>query len=218
MTRLRTSAALLALGLAVSGCSPADQGLAPGAYNPSLSSVNQPVVQRTDYVLDLASGDGIGGAERDRLSAWFQTLRLGYGDRIYVEDGADYGDGRARQDIAAMAAGYGLLLSDGAPITAGSVQPGSVRVIVSRSTASVPGCPIWEDPQINAINSTPTNFGCAVNSNLASMIADPNDLVLGQTGSDEADGATAAKAIKLYRETAPTGAKGLSSTVTRGGK
>jgi pilus assembly protein CpaD len=49
-----------------------------------------------------------------------------------------------------------------------------------------------------------------VNSNLAAMIADPSDLVLGQAGAGVRDTGQAAKAIKVYRETAPSGIKGLA--------
>jgi pilus assembly protein CpaD len=48
------------------------------------------------------------------------------------------------------------------------------------------------------------------------MVADPSDLVLGQAGSGTGDAATAAKAIKVYREAAPTGTKGLTEAQTRG--
>ena len=180
--------------------------------NRTLYSTNQPVVERTDYVLDLPSqGDGVSAEERARLDDWFRSLGLGYGDRIYV-DGIPYGSS-GRDHVARVAADYGLLLSEGAPITEGTPHPGSVRVIVSRSRASVPGCPNWEGH--SGPSSTSPNYGCAVNSNLAAMIADPNDLVLGQAGSASGDAATASKAIRVYRETAPTGTKGLQDSSTR---
>jgi len=206
MGRFKTSAALFALGLSAAACGPvAEIGLTPTS-NPSLYSVNQPVVQRTDYMLDLASGgSGIHDAELGRLDNWFQSLQLGYGDRVWV-DGA-YADPRSREDVARVAAPYGILLAEGAPLTAGAPQPGSVRVIVSRTTASVPGCPIWENKQIGISTKTSTNFGCSVNSNLAAMIGDPNDLVLGQVGSDRY-GATGAKAVGNYIKKVPTGAGG----------
>lgn len=213
MARLKSLAALLTLGAAVSACATAGPvGVAP-APNRSLDSLNQPVVQRTEYVLDLPSqGDGLSASERARLDGWFQSLGVGYGDRLWVEEA--YGPSRSRDDVARIAANYGLLLSDGAPVTAGSVQAGSVRVIVSRSSASVPGCPNWSGP--GGPSATSSNYGCAVNSNLAAMIADPSDLVLGQAGSGTQDAATAAKAIKVYRDTPPTGTKGLADTQTRG--
>jgi len=66
----------------------------------------------------------------------------------------------------------------------------------------VPGCPLWEDETVGAPERTATNYGCATNSNLASMIADPNDLVLGQAGSGLADIRDAARAVEGYRSRA----------------
>ena len=64
-----------------------------------------------------------------------------------------------------------MILQPGAPVTAGAVAPGSVRVIVSRTRAEVPGCPNWSQPsQPNYNNQTMSNFGCGVNSNLAMTV------------------------------------------------
>jgi pilus assembly protein CpaD len=49
------------------------------------------------------------------------------------------------------------------------------------------------------------------------MIANPNDLVRGQPGSETSDPATAVKAIDQFRKAAPSGAGGLKSESTRGG-
>ena len=43
-------------------------------------------------------------------------------------------------DVAQIASRYGLLLSDEAPVTGSPVAPGTVRIVVSRTRASVPGC------------------------------------------------------------------------------
>jgi pilus assembly protein CpaD len=199
---------LLVLAASVSACTGSTARTGGVEPNRTLYSTNQPVVQRTDYVLDVRTeGGGLSSYERGRLTGWFESLGLGYGDRIFVDD--PYSSGRSRDDVAAVASSWGLLLSDGTPVTAGQVQPGSVRVVVSRSTASVPNCPNWE--QVGGPSSTSSNYGCAVNSNLAAMIADPNDLVLGQSGSSAGDAATGSKAIRAYRNAAPTGAGGLKS-------
>jgi pilus assembly protein CpaD len=203
--------AVLLAGAALSACATTPPRGGEEA-NRGVYSLNQPVVQRTDYVLDLqAYGGGLADAERARLGAWFQSLGLGYGDRLFVEDA---GDAAGRSDVARVAAEYGLLVGEGAPITAGQVQPGTVRVIVSRSSASVPNCPNWD--HIGGPSATSSNYGCAVNTNLAAMVADPADLVLGQAGSTSGDAATSSKAIRVYREAAPTGSKGLQDTKTRG--
>ncbi len=218
MAQTKTTA-LIAAALALGVSAPA-AAQHRSSWNPTLDSVKQPVVQRTDYVIDVASsGSGVSDRELHRLVEWFDSLRLGYGDRVSVDTGS-YDDARGRQDIAGVAAEYGLLLSQGAPISAGSVQPGSIRVIVSRSIASVPGCPDWsEAPELGNRSTTGSNYGCAVNSNLAAMIADPADLVLGQSGSVAVDSATSNKAVDAYRRRVPTGYSGeVKSETSKGGK
>jgi pilus assembly protein CpaD len=213
MTSRKSFAALLALSAAALTAASADARPAPAdnGANHSLDSENQPVVQKFEFVLDLAGGpEGVSGPELARLDAWFHSLGLGYGDRISVD--GPYGAGRARADVGRVAAAYGLLLGDGAPVTPGAVRPDAIRVVVSRSVASVPDCPKWRNSE--GPSATSANYGCATNSNLAAMIADPNDLVLGQAGPPAGDPTTAAKAIKLYRDTPPTGSKGLVAATT----
>lgn len=210
MARTRTIAALLVFGAVVTACGPGAR-----QANTTVYSVNQPVVQRTDYVIDLATGpDGVPATEIGRLHGWFQGLQVRYGDRISIDEAGGYRDGTVREDVSGAAARYGLLVEEGAPMTAGEVQPGTVRVVVSRTMASVPNCPNWTGP--GGPSSTSPNYGCAINSNLAAMVADPNDLVLGQTGSGT-DPATTSRAIRSYREAPPTGTRGLPQTPTTTG-
>lgn len=197
----------------------AGPALAGGPADPSrgLESVNVPVVTRSDYMFDAAAPDGsLAPGEQARLDAWFDGLNLGYGDAIYV-DGA-YAEG-ARSDVARVAGRHGMLLSSGFPVVQGAVPAGAVRVVVSRTRASVPNCPNWsKQSQPNWGNNTMSNYGCAVNGNLAAMIADPNDLVWGResNGFDNAD--TASRAIRSYRSVKPTGEGGLQDINTKKGK
>src|SRR5690606_21124999 len=125
----------LSLGLGVSGC-----GDLPN--NRTLYSVKQPVVERSNFTLDLTAGaGGLAVPEQHRLADWFKTMDLGYGDRVAI-DAATTSEA-AREDVAAIASRYGILLSDGVPVTPGFVEPGMVRVVVTRSRAYVPGCPDW---------------------------------------------------------------------------
>ena len=58
-----------ALGIGLSGC----------ATNRGLESLNQPVVSRTNYTLDVASyGGGLPVPEQRRLAGWFDALDLRY--------------------------------------------------------------------------------------------------------------------------------------------
>jgi pilus assembly protein CpaD len=202
--KAQTLLPLIALGLAVSGCG--------GTANRGLSSVHQPVVARADYSFDLGAGNGgIGGAETARLAGWFDALQLGYGDRVSVDLPGGYDSSGAREQVAAVAARYGLLLQDTPPVTSGDVPLGAVRVIVSRLKASVPGCPDRSrSMEINFNHHGDSNYGCATNSNLAAMIANPEDLIQGQTGNGTDGTAAATKAIKAYREAPTTGTRGLT--------
>ena len=215
MARSKSVAALVAIGVTLSLSAAADAKRPRDRHGPErgVDSLNQPVVERSDFVLDLVGADGgLSATERARLDQWFHTVGLGYGDHVFVDDGP--GDSAGRRDVARTAAEYGILLDDGAPITAGEVPPGTVRVVVSRSVAYVPNCPNWAARR--GPSSTSSNYGCAINSNLAAMIADPNDLVLGQSGSVTGDANTSSKAIRVYRQTAPSGTKGLTAVSTRG--
>ena len=111
-----------------------------------------------------------------------------------------------------------MLVSNGSPVTAGAIQPGTVRVVVSRASASVPNCPNWSVPsQPNLQNASMSNFGCGVNANLATMVANPEDLVHGREGSGVGDTQTATKAVASYRNAAPTGKSGLKDIDTKKG-
>lgn len=217
MSRITILAAVAALGLGAAGCAPSGQPLS-AVNNPSLYSVHQPVVQRTDFVLDLStSGDRLPVSEVERLHAWFDSIGLSYGDRIFVEEPRDYASPGAREDIARAVGEYGLLISDGAPVLSGTVQPGTIRVITSRASANVAGCPNWGNAVSDPVVNTSPNYGCAVNSNIAAMVANPDDLVLGQDGSTVGSGTTATRAIRVYRDRPPTGRQGLpASTTTQG--
>jgi pilus assembly protein CpaD len=205
----RISVVVLASALAACNYTPKDlpdRGIAP---------VNVPVVERADYALDLAApGGALLAAEQQRLEGWFRTLRVGYGDVIYVDGG--YSD-TARVQIGEVAARYGMLVEPGAPLTAGALPQGAVRVIVSRARATVPNCPNWSVPaQPNYNNRSMSNFACAVNSNLAAMVANPEDLIHGREGSGVVDPRTGAKALDAYREGKPTGADGLEKVSSKG--
>jgi pilus assembly protein CpaD len=205
---MRSKVILIALASSLAACN------TPDMPDKGVASVNVPVVTSADYVFDAAAPDGaLAPGESERLNGWFQGLGLGYGDTIYV-DGA-YSDA-ARAQVAQVAGHYGMMVSDGAPVTTGAVAPGTVRVVVSRRRAEVPYCPNWSVPsQPNYDNRNMSNFGCAVNSNIAAMVANPEDLIHGREGVGTNDVDTAARAVLIYRTTPPTGTKGLQDISTK---
>lgn len=202
-------ATALSLGLALSAC-----GGMP--TNRELNSLKQPVVERTNYTLDLNAGPGgLSYPEQRRLSGWFEAMDLRYGDRISIDD--PMASEATRSGVAAIAARHGLLLSETAPVTSGYVNAGNVRVIVTRAKAHVPGCPDWGGANdANLANATSPGYGCATNGNLAAMIANPDHLVRGAEGGSETVIMSSNKAIDTYREAKPTGQSGLKQQATSG--
>jgi pilus assembly protein CpaD len=209
---MRCRLALLVVAASLAGCTHD----APNANLRGVSPVNVPVVSRADYVFDAAAPDGmLTSTEAARLDSWFRSMQLSYGDAIYVDG---FYASSARDEVARVAGRYGLMVSDGAPVTVGAIAPNTVRVVVSRTRASVPGCPNWSIPsQPNFDNASLSNLGCGVNTNLAAMVANPEDLVHGREGSGVSDAATASRAIGVYRSTPPTGTKGLQEVSTKKG-
>ena len=204
---------LLMIGLAAASVGACN---APDMPRQGLSPVHVPVVSQTNYVFDAAAPGGVlAPGEAARLDAWFQGLDIRYGDSVFVDG---YDGGSARGQVADIAGAYGMLVSPGAPMTTGAVVPGTVRVIVSRNAASVPGCPDWKAPSSpNFNNETMSNYGCATSSAFAAQVANPMDLVHGQSTAGVADAQTATKPVNIYRTTPPTGTKGLTSVTVKGG-
>lgn len=209
LARLAAHAGALGLVLALSGCG----GMSSWR---GLDSVHQPVVERTQSSIDLTTGpEGLARGERERLASWFDAMGLRYGDRIAVED--PLASAATHDAVQAAAAKFGLLVSNDAPVTVGYVNAGTARVIVTRSTARVPGCPDWSsNSESNFMNATHSNYGCAVNSNLAAMVANPEELLRGAHGGGLSTAPLSDKAIGAYQGKAPTGVAGLNQTGSKG--
>ena len=201
----------LAPALLIGGCA--------GTTNRGLESVHQPVVSRQDYALDVATaGNGLAAGEQRRLAGWLGSMRLGYGDKIAVDDPVDRRG--VRDEVGQSVARYGLLVSDDRPITGAPVQPGTVRVVVSRMRASVPGCPDFtRNSSVDYDQNTSSNFGCGTNASLAAMVAQPEDLVHGHGTTGGSDPSRITKAIEAFRKAAPSGSGGtaVAGAATGGG-
>jgi pilus assembly protein CpaD len=173
-------------------------------------------------VLDLALSGGQLAADEDRrLDGWARNLHLGYGDRVAVEDPAGEGPA-AYREVANVVGRYGLLLGQASPIARSPVAPATIRVVVTRARATVPGCPDLRSDTVPDVDGrTSSNHGCAINLNLAAMVANPTDLVQGVGGSATSDPATATRAVQALRAAPPTGKGGTvlhdPNTIQTGG-
>jgi pilus assembly protein CpaD len=217
MPRIKGTARVLllagVLSLPLAACN------APSAeLNRSLESVHQPVVQRTSFVFDVSTlpGGGLAVSEQRRLAGWLDALDLGYGDRISLDDPVD--SDQTRDSVEKVAGRFGILLAAVAPVTEGAIAPGTARVVVSRTEAYVPGCPDWATKVDNKNTSaTSSNYGCAINGNMAAMVANKEDLVRGAKGMSTTLVQSNTKAIQAYREQPVTGLQGLKTISTKTG-
>ena len=202
-------AIVIGTGLSLSACGVKDM-------NRSVNSVHQPVVERSQYAIDLNLDprQGVLPQELQRLDQWMQVMDVGYGDRIALDFGGGYGNKAAEEAIGRVAARRGLLISDYAPVTGQAFAPGTVRVVVTRSTAYVPGCPDWSKKSESEFwGATHSNYGCATNSNMAAMVADPEDLISGR----DAGGANTRSGVRAVQEFNEAGPAGGSSGSSSGG-
>lgn len=209
-TKVAGAALALSMGLSLGAC-----GGMPG--NRSLESIHQPVVSHNNFVLDLSTGaGGLSLPEQHRLAGWFDAMNLRYGDRVSIDD--PLMSEATRNDVEAVAGRYGMLVSADAPVTPGHVDSGMVRVVITRAVAVVPHCPDWSsNSDANPKNATSSNYGCATNSNLAAMVANPDHLIRGDSSTGDTVIMSSTKAIESYREQKPTGEKGLKTNATNGG-
>ena len=209
MMRTATLAPIVALAL-LAGCGPT---------NRSVNTNKVPTVQSTQLAYDIrfAGYDGLAADQAAALEQWLGAVGVAYGDRISVDDPVAAGAQARRAAVAGVVARFGLMVEDSAPVTT-ALPAGMARVVVTRMKVTPPDCPDWRrksNPELSA--SAMSNFGCATVSNLSLMIADPHDLIDGQTYTG-ADGHTTSKAINVYRERKPTGtAKLPKSDITTTG-
>ena len=210
--RRASAALLLSLATVLSACS------AAAPENRMLNSVHQPVVQRDRYVLDVETlpGGGLAIAEQRRLADWFESLGLKYGDKITIDDPL-----MSKATVAAIdgvAGRWGMFSEGPAPVTPGYVAAGGARIVVTRASAYVPGCPDWsKKSDFSMNNATSSGFGCAINGNLAAMVADKEHLVQGASGTGETVVMSGTKAIDSYRNARPSGEQGLKANATSAG-
>lgn len=196
----------LPLAAALAGCNASTHEFIE--TNRALTSIHQPVVERASYTLDVTGGiAGLPAGEARRLDAWLASLQASSADMLAVDGMASPA---TLADLAAITGRHGLL-PDGEGTTATGLPPaGMLRITLTRSTANVPDCPDWADNSAGQTdNRTSNNYGCAINSNMAAMVADPQDLLRGRDDAGRTQVMTSDRAIATWRAREPGVAKEL---------
>jgi type IV pilus biogenesis protein CpaD/CtpE len=118
-------------------------------------------------------------AEYDRFDKFIDSIQLGYGDEVTLVGGARY----RREAMAAYLERLGLPVT--IKLEAGTTEEravNTVQVAVNRYVVTPPACPNWSNFDGDENRNTPgSNYGCAVDASLGYMVANPRDLVQGQT-------------------------------------
>jgi pilus biogenesis lipoprotein CpaD len=212
---------LLTLGLGA--CAPT-LGPQPNLGWIEASSPKRLEVDRADYrhsVYFATDSSALTASERDRLLTFLQTVQPSARDSIRLEGHADeratelynleLAARRAEQVQALLdEAGYGDLtvtataLGEALPAVP-STGPAAwqlnrrVEVVLERYLVTLPACPDWSRETGTDFDNLPlSNLGCATQTNLGLMIAEPKDLVRGRP-LGPADGIQQAEGIVRYR-------------------
>ena len=164
-----------------------------------------------------ADQTGLTDAQAAELDRFLGRSMAGYGDEFAIDTGASQVDTDRRQAIIAYLRSRGLSVSPRPAVYGGALAPNSVRLILNRYVVTPPPCPDWRKPAGEDYNNqASSNFGCATETNLGLMAANPKDLVTGRT-LGPADGEQAAKAIKEYRAGTTPEPKSVSTAGSGGG-
>jgi len=199
------ASSLLGMALVLSAC---------GTHRGN-ASIKTPTVASQAITRDIAFGPDqeIRPADAEALRAFLASLRLDYGARLTLDDPHPEGAAARRAAVASIVAASGGVLTNATPPASTDMPVGTARLWVERAQAIAPACPDWSsNPSSNMSAATHSNFGCAVNSNLSAMVADPRDLANGRAyeGSSASD---ISKTQDGWRQREPSGiGKALPST------
>jgi len=157
-----------------------------------------------DHDMTFAPGStAVSATERSKLVAFLDRHAVDHSDDLYVDaDGlGNDGLGRGRRAAIEKVLRHEHLRLTDAPAPAGGAapQPGRVTLTIGRYIVVPPNCPDWRKPsQFDPNNTVSSNFGCATEANLGLMIADPRDLIVGQSIGPGEGGRNAAT-VARYR-------------------
>ena len=215
-------ASLLGLGLAA--CSPANLQPNQNLGWLEAGSPKQVEVDRAEYrhaVYFATDHAEISGFEEDRLLAFLASVQPGSRDTIRLEGHADERAtdlynvelaARRAESVGAFLRQQGFddltvtssAFGEAVPAVAGSGpeswQPNRrVELVLERYLVTLPPCPDWSRQSGTDFANLPhSNFGCATQTNLGLMVAEPRDLLHGR-GLAPADGVHQAEGIVRYR-------------------
>ena len=188
---------LLAVGLAFAGCAPQTSQWSP-VEAPRHSKIT--LVRLAHPVQFRPNEDRLNPAEAARLGAFIRDNNVGYGDQILLIGGNGALAQRRQEAVAHVFARGGLRVYRDVQVEGMTAAQNELRVLVSRHVITPPACPNWSKRADEDFGNTgSSNIGCATETNLGLMVANPSDLVSGHPLSP-ADGELSAFRVESYRK------------------
>ncbi len=173
-----TLCASLALILCLGACAAKNNGLLDAASSEPILKANVSFEER-NHPLKF-SGSKLSADEEASLATFATASGLSYADRLTLRVSEPNMAAAYRQATNAVLGRFGL--SVGNVETTTGMQPGAAMLAVSRATVTLPQCGVHGGPHgVNVNNENMSNYGCATRSNLAAMVANPADLINGNT-------------------------------------
>ena len=224
-SHVRRLGGLALAAIALTACAPGSADMDPTRGWLEASSPKALEVDRAHYrhvVYFPTDRDHLAGGEQDRLIAFLRAVQPKESDSIRIEGHADERAtdlynldlaGRRMEAVKRFLNDHGVERPDlhassfgeRAPAVTGDGERAwrknrRVEIVLERYLVTPPACPDWSRRTgVDYANKPHTNFGCATETNLGLMIADPRDLVRGRT-LGPADGVHQAEGVVRYRE------------------
>jgi len=188
---------LVSAFVALSACTPYTEEWSP-SQSPKRNTVNWVEIP---YTVPFASGSAVlAPAERAALDRFIARQARGQTIRLMVSAADTASPLAVRREAAVVAylRERGLDPKLG-PVATEGVNRSAVVVAIGRFVVTPPSCPDWsKNAGGDTANTTDSNFGCAAETNLGLMVANPGDLVRGAP-MGPGDGEMLAKGVENYR-------------------
>lgn len=190
---MNTNRTLLAMGLALLAGACAPVTTYTNAESPTHLKLDTATTQ-----LDLRFAPGsaaLASVDAARLQHAAAIGEIKSSDRVTVDvAGAPYLSKERLAAVSALLLHYGIVPVAGAQ----DAPPNHAIVAVQRTLVTLPPCPNWSKrPYSDFDNQPSSNFGCATETDLGMMVANPTDLASGLPLGSTA-GQPAAAAVNRY--------------------
>jgi pilus assembly protein CpaD len=163
----------LALALLVSACAPVTSYT--DAEAPKRLKLDSATTQ---FDVHFAPGSAVmSSADAAHLSRLAATGGINPSDRVMIAAaGGPYLAQQRTASVASVLLHYGIV---GIADQIAGVPPNRAHIEVTRTFVTLPACPNWSKPGTDFDNQPSSNFGCATETNLGMMVANPSDLASG---------------------------------------